>query len=97
MQKQQTIAITTMMHQISFAISQVEGSNGIIGGGGAGGKGHGGGGLLGGGGVGGGWGGAAGGSSHQNLHAIVALVSHDDEPVAVDGDAATRVEELPVA
>ncbi len=45
----------------------------------------------------GGRGGAAGGSSLQNLHAMVAAVSHDDAPVAVDGDAATRVAELPVA
>ena len=41
-------------------------------------------------------GGAAGGSSLQNLHAIVAGVSHDDAPVAVDGDAATREAELSV-
>ena len=35
-------------------------------------------------------GGGAGGSSLQNLHAMVEGVSHDDAPVAVDGDAATR-------
>ena len=40
---------------------------------------------------------AAGGSSLQNLHAIVVGVSHDDAPVAVDGDAATRAVELSVA
>ena len=40
--------------------------------------------------------GAAGGSSLQNLHAMVVGVSHDDAPVAVDGDAATRVVELSV-
>ena len=45
----------------------------------------------------GGEGGAAGGSSLQNLHAMVAGVSHDHAPVAVDGDAATRLVELPVA
>ena len=39
----------------------------------------------------------AGGSSHKNLHAIVAAVSHDDAPVAVDGDAAEGAAELPVA
>ena len=38
-------------------------------------------------------GGAAGGSSLQNLHAMVVGVSHDDAPVAVDGDAATRLVE----
>ena len=38
----------------------------------------------------------AGGSSHKNLHAMVAVVSHDDAPVAVDGDAAVRTAELPV-
>ena len=42
------------------------------------------------------WGGA-GGSSLQNLHAMVEGVSHDDAPVAVDGDAATREVELSVA
>ena len=47
--------------------------------------------------VGGGERGAAGGSSLQNLHAMVAGVSHDDAPVAVDGDTTTRVVELPVA
>ena len=41
--------------------------------------------------------GAAGGSSLQNLHAMVEGVSHDDAPVAADGDAATRVAELSVA
>ena len=48
----------------------------------------------------GGWGevgGSGGGSSLQNLHAMVAAVSHDHAPVAVDGDAATRAVELPVA
>ena len=39
----------------------------------------------------------AGGSSLQNLHAMVEGVSHDDAPVAVDGDAATRAVELCVA
>ena len=39
----------------------------------------------------------AGGSSLQNLHAMVVGVSHDDAPVAVDGDAAIRVVELSVA
>ena len=39
----------------------------------------------------------AGGSSLQNLHAMVAGVSHGHAPVAVDGDAATRVVELTVA
>ncbi len=38
----------------------------------------------------------AGGSSHKNLHATVAVVSHDDAPVAVDGDAAQRTAKLPV-
>ncbi len=38
-----------------------------------------------------------GGSSIQNLHAMVALVSNDHAPVAVDGDAAVRAAELPVA
>ena len=38
----------------------------------------------------------AGGSSLQNLHAMVVGVSHDDAPVAVDGDAAARLVELPV-
>ena len=42
-------------------------------------------------------GGAAGGSSLQNLHAMVAAVSHDDAPVTVDGDAALRAAELSVA
>ena len=41
-------------------------------------------------------GGGAGGSSLQNLHAIVEGVSHDDAPVAVDGDAAIRAAELSV-
>ena len=36
----------------------------------------------------------AGGSSLQNLHAMVVGVSHDDAPVAVNGDAAKRVDEL---
>ena len=46
-----------------------------------------------------GWvgGGARGGSSFENLHAMVAGVSHDDAPVAVDGHAATRLVELSVA
>ena len=39
----------------------------------------------------------AGGSSLQNLHAMVAGVSHDDAPVAVDGDTAIRGEEMSVA
>ena len=39
----------------------------------------------------------AGGSSLENLHAMVEGVSHDDAPVAVDGDAATRVLEFCVA
>jgi len=39
----------------------------------------------------------AGSSSLENLHAIVASVSHHDAPVAVDGNAATRKHELPVA
>jgi hypothetical protein len=38
-----------------------------------------------------------GGSSLENLHAIVECVSHDHAPVAVDGDAATRLVELRVA
>ena len=38
-----------------------------------------------------------GGSSLQNLHAMVAVVSHDHAPVAVDGDAAMGAAELPVA
>ena len=33
----------------------------------------------------------------ENLHAIVEGVSHDHAPVAVDGDAAIRAVELPVA
>ena len=33
----------------------------------------------------------------ENLHAIVVGVGHDDAPVAVDGDAAIGVVELPVA
>ena len=39
----------------------------------------------------------AGGSSFQNLHAMVAGVSHDDAPVTVDGDAAPRAAEFSVA
>ncbi len=39
----------------------------------------------------------AGGSSLQNLHAMVAGVSHDDAPVTVDGDAAPRAAEFSVA
>ena len=42
-------------------------------------------------------GGATGDTSLENLHAMVAGVSHDDAPVAVDGDAAKRAVELPVA
>ncbi len=42
-------------------------------------------------------GGGGGGSSLQNLHAMVVGVSHDHAPVAVDGDAAIRAAELPVA
>ena len=42
-------------------------------------------------------GGGGGGSSLQNLHAMVMGVSHDHAPVAVDGDAAKWVHELPVA
>ena len=42
-------------------------------------------------------GGGAGGSSLKNLHAMVVGVSHDDAPVAVDGDAAKRMVELSVA
>ncbi len=38
--------------------------------------------------------GAACGSLLENLHAIVVGVSHDDAPAAVDGNAATRFEEL---
>ena len=36
-------------------------------------------------------------SSHENLHAMVAVVGHDHAPVAVDGDATEGVDELPVA
>ena len=39
----------------------------------------------------------AGGSSLENLHAMVAGVSHHDAPVAVDGNAATMAGELSVA
>jgi len=42
-------------------------------------------------------GGDAGDTSLENLHAMDGGVSHDDAPVAVDGNAATRVDELPVA
>ena len=42
-------------------------------------------------------GGGVGGSSRQNVHAMVVGVSHDDAPVAVDGDAAKRAVELSVA
>jgi hypothetical protein len=42
-------------------------------------------------------GGEGGGGSLQNLHAMVPGVSHDHAPVAVDGNAAKRVVELPVA
>jgi hypothetical protein len=45
----------------------------------------------------GGEGGGAGGSSLKNLHAMVVCVSHDDAPVAVDGDAAMRAAELSFA
>ena len=38
-----------------------------------------------------------GGGSLENLHAMVVGVSHDHAPVAVDGDAAKRAVELPVA
>ncbi len=34
------------------------------------------------------------GRSFENLHSMVKGVSHDDAPVAVDGDAATRAAEL---
>ncbi len=46
---------------------------------------------------GGGQGGCGGGGRKGNLHAMVAAVSHDHAPVAVDGDAAKRLVELPVA
>jgi hypothetical protein len=46
---------------------------------------------------GGGGGRYGGGGSLENLHATVAVVSHDDAPVAVNGDAATRLAKLPVA
>ena len=36
-------------------------------------------------------------ASLQHLHAMVAVVSHKDAPVAVDGDAALRIVELAVA
>ena len=39
----------------------------------------------------------AGGSSLKILHAMVVGVSHDDAPVAVDGDTSTRVVELSFA
>ncbi len=42
-------------------------------------------------------GGLRGGSSLENLHAMVVCISHDHAPVAVDGDAATKAAELPVA
>jgi hypothetical protein len=35
-------------------------------------------------------------SSHENLHAMVAVVGQDNAAVAVDGDAAERVVESPV-
>ena len=38
-----------------------------------------------------------GGGSLENLHAMVEGVSHDDAPVAVDGDAATRAVKFSVA
>ena len=41
--------------------------------------------------------GGAGCSSLHNLHAMVAGVSHDDAPVAVDGNTAIRGEEMSVA
>ena len=37
------------------------------------------------------------GNSLENLHAMVEGVSHDDAPVAVDGDAAKRAAELSVS
>ncbi len=43
-----------------------------------------------------GWGGASG-SSLKNLHTMVEGVGHDDAPVAVDGNAATRSVELSIA
>ena len=47
---------------------------------------------------GGGGGECAGCSSHDNFHAMVAVVGHDSAAVAADGDAAPgTVEELPVA
>ena len=33
----------------------------------------------------------------ENLHAMVVGVSYDHAPVAIDGDASIRVDELPVA
>ncbi len=44
-----------------------------------------------------GGGGEVGRSSHKNLHSMVVAVGHDDAAVAVDGDAAAGVDELPVA
>ena len=41
-------------------------------------------------------GGGAGDSSLENLHAMVVGVSYHDAPVAVDGNAATRLVELSV-
>ena len=38
-----------------------------------------------------------GGSSLENLHAMVEGISHDDAPVAVDGNATKRLVELSVA
>ena len=38
-----------------------------------------------------------GSNSLENLHAMVVGVGHDDAPVAVDGNAATRAVELSVA
>ena len=42
-------------------------------------------------------GGGAAGSSLENLHAMVIAISHNDAPVAVDGNAAKRLVELSVA
>ena len=39
----------------------------------------------------------AGNSSLEDVRAKVAAVGHDHAPVAVDGDAATRAVELPIA
>ena len=42
-------------------------------------------------------GGGVGGRSLENLHTVVEGISHDDAPVAVDGNAAKRVVQLSVA